>query len=44
MDFQKNQTIRLEITDLGNEGEGIGKIDGFPFFVKDGVVGDIITA
>lgn len=44
MDFQKNQTIRLEITDLGNEGEGIGKIDGFPFFVKDAVVGDVITA
>ncbi|SKB54617.1 23S rRNA (uracil1939-C5)-methyltransferase [Lachnospiraceae bacterium] len=44
MTFQKNQKIQLEITDLGNEGEGIGKIDGFPFFVKDTVVGDHVTA
>ncbi len=44
MTFQKNQRIQLEITDLGNEGEGIGKLDGFPFFIKDTVVGDVVTA
>ena len=44
MDYQKNQLIEVIIEDVGTEGEGIGKIDGFPFFVKDAVVGDRITA
>ncbi len=42
--FLKNQQIQLEITDLNTDGEGIGKVDGFPFFVKDTVPGDVITA
>ncbi|MCD8380551.1 MAG: class I SAM-dependent RNA methyltransferase [Lachnospiraceae bacterium] len=44
MQFFKNQTIQLEITDLNTDGEGIGKVDGFPFFIKDTVPGDVVTA
>ncbi|MCR5249083.1 MAG: 23S rRNA (uracil(1939)-C(5))-methyltransferase RlmD [Lachnospiraceae bacterium] len=42
--YQKNEVIKLQITDLGSDGEGIGKIDGFPFFVKGAVPGDEIEA
>lgn len=44
MEYQKNQYITLEVEDLGSEGEGIGKIDGYPFFVKDALPGDTIRA
>jgi 23S rRNA (uracil1939-C5)-methyltransferase len=36
----KNECIPLTITDLGAEGEGIGRYQGFTLFVKDAVVGD----
>lgn len=42
--FAKNEEIILEISDMGNEGEGIGKLDGYPFFVKDAIPGDVIRA
>lgn len=42
--YSKNQNINLSITDLGAEGEGIGKVDGYTFFVKDGLPGDEIEA
>ena len=42
--YEKNQIIRLEISDMGTEGEGIGKIDGFTFFVKDALIGDVVEA
>jgi len=42
--YEKNQIIEIQITDLGSEGEGIGKIDGFPFFVKGAIPGDTIRA
>jgi len=44
MAYQKNQIVETEIIDIGTEGEGIGKIDGFTLFVKDTVVGDVIEA
>ncbi len=44
MEYQKNQPITVTIEDIGIDGEGIGKIDGFPFFVKDAVVGDTVEA
>lgn len=40
MELQKNQEISLVIEDFTREGEGIGKYQGFPFFVKDTVIGD----
>lgn len=42
--YEKNQLIQVEITDMGTEGEGIGKINGFPFFIKDTVIGDVVEA
>ncbi|MCR4744287.1 MAG: 23S rRNA (uracil(1939)-C(5))-methyltransferase RlmD [Lachnospiraceae bacterium] len=44
MELKKNDEVSLEIIDLTNTGEGIGKIDGFPLFVKDCVPGDRIRA
>ena len=44
MEFRKNQLVTLTIEDMGVEGEGIGKVDGFTLFVKDAVVGDVIEA
>ncbi len=40
MDYEKNQILTVEITDMTSEGEGVGKQDGFPFFVKDAIIGD----
>ena len=42
--MNKNDIIRLKIEDMGIDGEGIGKIDGMTFFVKDAVIGDEIEA
>ena len=40
MDFEKNQILTVKIVDMTAEGEGIGKVSGFPFFVKDAIIGD----
>lgn len=41
MNYSKNDILEVNITDIGNEGEGIGKCeDGFTLFVKDAVIGD----
>ena len=42
--MNKNDIVRLTITDMTSEGEGIGKVDAFPFFVKDAIIGDVIDA
>ena len=42
--YNKNDIVTVTIEDIGTEGEGIGKIDGFTLFVKDAVVGDEIEA
>ncbi|WWR15725.1 23S rRNA (uracil(1939)-C(5))-methyltransferase RlmD [Lachnospiraceae bacterium JLR.KK008] len=44
MVYKKNDIILLHIEDLSAEGQGIGKAEGFPFFVKDAVIGDTIEA
>ena len=44
MEYRKDDIVTLVIEDMGTEGEGIGKIDGFTFFVKDAVIGDKIEA
>lgn len=40
MELKKNQEILLTIEDFTKEGEGLGKYQGFPLFVKDTVIGD----
>ncbi len=44
MQLKKNDLINLTIEDMSAEGEGIGKLDGFAFFVKDAIIGDSIVA
>lgn len=41
MTLEKNQEYEITIEDMGNEGEGIGHINGMAVFVKDAVVGDV---
>lgn len=41
---QKNDIVILEIIDLGTEGEGIGRIEGYTLFVKDAMIGDTVKA
>ena len=40
--YTKNQLLEVEITDITNEGEGVGKIDGYTFFIKDAMIGDTV--
>lgn len=44
VEFQKNDYVTVTIEDIGSEGEGIGKVDGFTLFVKDAVPGDVVLA
>lgn len=44
MEIQKNDRMTVRIHDIGTEGEGIGKADGFTLFVKDAVPGDVVEA
>ena len=38
--MKKNELITLKIEDIGVNGEGIGKVDGYTLFVKDALIGD----
>lgn len=40
--MRKNEEYNLEITDMGIDGEGIGKAEGVTLFVKDAVIGDLV--
>lgn len=40
MNIVKNDVVITEIEDMSENGEGIGKVDGYTLFVKDAVVGD----
>lgn len=40
---KKNDILNLTIEDLGVNGEGIGKVDGYTLFVKDTIIGDEVT-
>lgn len=44
MNLKKNDIVQITIEDMGHNGEGIGKIDGYPLFIKDAVIGDEISA
>lgn len=41
MEFKKNDVLTVEIEDMGTEGQGIGKVQGYTIFVKDAVIGDV---
>jgi len=42
--YKKGDIIKVKITDMGKDGEGIGKLDTFPFFIKDAIIGDTVEA
>ena len=44
MEFKKNDCVTVTIEDMGSDGEGIGKVDGFTLFIKDAVIGDQVEA
>ena len=44
MEFKKNDICQVTIEDIGTDGDGIGKIDGFTLFIKDAVLGDQVEA
>lgn len=42
--MQKNDIVTVTIEDIGVNGEGIGKVDGYTLFIKDAMIGDVIEA
>ena len=38
----KNEEFEIEITDMTDEGLGVGKHNGFTWFIKDSIVGDTV--
>ncbi|MCI8514157.1 MAG: 23S rRNA (uracil(1939)-C(5))-methyltransferase RlmD [Lachnospiraceae bacterium] len=40
--MEKNEIFRMRIEDMSENGEGIGRVDGYTLFVKDTVIGDEI--
>ena len=40
MNFNKDDVFTVTIEDMGADGEGIGKIDGYTLFIKDAIIGD----
>lgn len=40
--LKKNDLCQVLIEDIGTDGEGIGKYEGFPLFIKDAVLGDLV--
>lgn len=42
--MQKNEIARVTIEDIGVNGEGIGKVNGYTLFIKDAVIGDVVEA
>ena len=39
----KNDEFNLTIEDMSTDGAGIGRRNGFVWFVKDAVTGDVVT-
>lgn len=42
--YKKNDRVTVTIEDMGMDGEGIGKADGYTLFIKDAVIGDLVEA
>lgn len=42
MEWKKNDVFQARIEDMSDTGEGIGKTDGFTWFIKDAVIGDVV--
>ncbi len=42
--MQKNESVTVTIEDIGVNGEGIGRVNGYTLFIKDAVIGDVVEA
>lgn len=42
--MEKNQEFIVTIEDMNEDGAGVGKADGYIWFVKDAVIGDVVRA
>lgn len=42
--MQKNDMVTVTIEDLSQDGEGIGKAEGYTLFIKGAVIGDVVRA
>lgn len=44
MAIKKNDCFIVEIEDMSEDGSGIGKQEGYAWFIKDTVIGDVVEA
>lgn len=42
--MQKNESVTVAIEDIGVNGEGIGRVNGYTLFIKDAIIGDVVEA
>ena len=42
--MEKNQEFTVRIEDMNEDGAGVGKLDGYIWFIKDTVIGDVVRA
>ncbi len=42
--MQKNESVTVTIEDIGVNGEGIGRVNGYTLFIKDAMIGDVVEA
>ena len=42
--MNKNEEFTLAIEDMNEDGAGVGRLDGYIWFVKDAVIGDVVRA
>ena len=42
--MKKNEHFIVRIEDMSEDGAGVGKTDGFIWFIKDTVIGDTVEA
>ena len=44
MEIKKNEKFTVRIEDMSDTGAGIGKVDGYTWFIKDALIGDVVEA
>ena len=42
--MKKNEEFNITIEDMSEDGSGVGKQEGYIWFIKDTVIGDVVRA
>lgn len=42
--MKKNDVVTVTIEDLTYEGLGVGKVDGYPLFIENALIGERVVA